>query len=235
MATISGNFLCYSAASGAANPTKITSIVFTTKRYDEDKIKLSATINFTIGPETGGNFIVGDGPRYLFVKYGDIFYQSSSNLTLNLGAATGTSRTYSTTGTVYITVGKNSGSGDFTFYIQEFLTSPGYGSSKAMIWNGKNASGGTVIMSGSSSWDAYVPPVVSPTVSFSSPSNNSIYTSGSVVNFSFSITKGTNSLSSWTLYKGTTLLKTESINTIITWRRKRYCWTYYWRNVGIPA
>ena len=212
MATISGNFLCYSAASGAANPTKITSIVFTTKRYDEDKIKLSATINFTIGPETGGNFIVGDGPRYLFVKYGGTFYQSSSNLTLNLGAATGTSRTYSTTGTVYITVGKNSGSGDFTFYIQEFLTSPGYGSSKAMIWNGKNASGGTVTMSGTSSWDAYVPPVVSPTVSFSSPSNNSIYTSGSVVNFSFSITKGTNSLSSWALYKGTTLLKTESIN-----------------------
>lgn len=212
MATISGNFLCYSAASSAANPTKITSIVFTTKRYDEDKIKLSATINFTIGPETGGNFIVGDGPRYLFVKYGGTFYQSSSNLTLNLGAATGTSRTYSTTGTVYITVGKNSGSGDFTFYIQEFLTSPGYGSSKAMIWNGKNASGGTVTMSGTSSWDAYVPPVVSPTVSFSSPSNNSIYTSGSVVNFSFSITKGTNSLSSWTLYKGTTPLKTESIN-----------------------
>ena len=212
MATIYGDFLCYSAASSAKNPTKITSIVFTTERYNEDIIRLNATINFTIGPETGGNFIVGNGPRYLFVKYNGNFYQSNSNLTLNLGAATETSRFYSTTGTVYITVGKNSGSGNFTFYIQEFLNFPGHGSSKAMIWNGQNASGGTVIMSGNSSWDAYVPPVESPAVSFSSPSNNSIYTSGSVVNFSFSITKGTNSLSSWTLYKGTTPLKTESIN-----------------------
>ncbi len=212
MATISGNFLCYSAASSAKNPTKITSIVFTTERYNEDIIRLNATINFIIGPETGGNFTVGNGPRYLFVKYNGNFYQSNSNLTLNLGKATGTSRSYSTTGTVYITVGKNSGSGNFTFYIQEFLNFPGHGSSKAMIWNGQNASGGAVIMSGNSSWDAYVPPVESPTVSFSSPSNNSIYTSGSVVNFSFRITKGTNSLSSWTLYKGTTLLKTESIN-----------------------
>ena len=193
MATISGDFLCYSAASSAENPTKITSIVFTTERYNEDKIKLNATINFTIGPKTGGNFIVGNGPRYLFVKYNGNFYQSNSNLTLNLGPATGTSRIYSTTGTVYITVGKNSGSGNFTFYIQEFLNFPGHGSSsKAMIWNGQNASGGAVIMSGNSSWDAYVPPVESPTVSFSSPSNNSIYTSGSVVNFSYSITKGTN-------------------------------------------
>ena len=71
MATISGDFLCYSAASSAENPTKITSIVFTTERYNEDKIKLNATINFTIGPKTGGNFIVGNGPRYLFVKYND--------------------------------------------------------------------------------------------------------------------------------------------------------------------
>lgn len=212
MATISGDFLCYSAASSAKNPTKITSIVFTTERYNEDIIRLNATINFTIGPKTGGNFIVGNGPRYLFVKYNGNFYQSNSNLTLNLGPATETSRFYSTTGTVYITVGKNSGSGNFTFYIQEFLNFPGHGSSKSMIWNGQNASGGTVIMSGNSSWDAYVPPVESPAVSFSSPSNNSIYTSGSVVNFSFSITKGTNSLSSWTLYKGTTPLKTESIN-----------------------
>lgn len=212
MATISGNFLCYSAASSAQNPTKITSIVFTTERYNEDIIRLNATINFTIGPKTGGNFTVGNGPRYLFVKYNGNFYQSNSNLTLNLGPATETSRFYSTTGTVYITVGKNSGSGNFTFYIQEFLNFPGHGSSKSMIWNGQNASGGAVIMSGNSSWDAYVPPVVNPTVSFSSPSNNSIYTSGSVVNFSFSITKGTNSLSSWTLYKGTTLLKTENIS-----------------------
>lgn len=212
MATISGNFLCYNAASSAKNPTKITSIVFTTERYNEDIIRLNATINFTIGPETGGNFTVGNGPRYLFVKYNGNFYQSNSNLTLNLGPATGTSRIYSTTGTVYITVGKNSGSGNFTFYIQEFLNSPGHGSSKSMIWNGQNASGGAVIMSGNSSWDAYVPPVVNPKVSFSSPSNNSIYTSGSVVNFSFNITKGTNSLSSWTLYKGTTLLKTENIS-----------------------
>lgn len=212
MATISGDFLCYSAASSAKNPTKITSIVFTTERYNEDIIRLNATINFTIGPKTGGNFTVGNGPRYLFVKYNGNFYQSNSNLTLNLGAATETSRFYSTTGTVYITVGKNSGSGNFTFYIQEFLNFPGHGSSKSMIWNGQNASGGAVIMSGNSSWDAYVPPVESPAVSFSSPSNNSIYTSGSVVNFSFSITKGTNSLSSWTLYKGTTPLKTESIN-----------------------
>ena len=212
MATISGNFLCYSAASSAKNPTKITSIVFTTERYNEDIIRLNATINFTIGPETGGNFTVGNGPRYLFVKYNGNFYQSNSNLTLNLGPATGTSRFYSTTGTVYITVGRNSGLGNFTFYIQEFLNSPGYGSSKSMIWNGQNASGGAVIMSGNSSWDAYVPPVESPAVSFSSPSNNSIYTSGSVVNFSFRITKGTNSLSSWTLYKGTTLLKTENIS-----------------------
>ena len=212
MATISGNFLCYSAASSAQNPTKITSIVFTTERYNEDIIRLNATINFTIGPKTGGNFTVGNGPRYLFVKYNGNFYQSNSNLTLNLGPATGTSRFYSTTGTVYITVGKNSGLGNFTFYIQEFLNAPGYGSSKSMIWNGQNASGGAVIMSGNSSWDAYVPPVESPTVSFSSPSNNSIYTSGSVVNFSFRITKGTNSLSSWTLYKGTTLLKTENIS-----------------------
>lgn len=212
MATISGDFLCYSAASSAKNPTKITSIVFTTERYNEDIIRLNATINFTIGPKTGGNFTVGNGPRYLFVKYNGNFYQSNSNLTLNLGAATETSRFYSTTGTVYITVGKNSGSGNFTFYIQEFLNFPGHGSSKSMIWNGQNASGGTVIMSGNSSWDAYVPPVVNPKVSFSSPSNNSIYTSGSVVNFSFNITKGTNSLSSWTLYKGTTLLKTENIS-----------------------
>ena len=212
MATISGNFLCYNAASSAQNPTKITSIVFTTERYNEDIIRLNATINFTIGPKTGGNFTVGNGPRYLFVKYNGNFYQSNSNLTLNLGPATGTSRFYSTTGTVYITVGKNSGLGNFTFYIQEFLNAPGYGSSKSMIWNGQNASGGAVIMSGNSSWDAYVPPVESPTVSFSSPSNNSIYTSGSVVNFSFRITKGTNSLSSWTLYKGTTLLKTENIS-----------------------
>ena len=212
MATISGNFLCYNAASSAKNPTKITSIVFTTERYNEDIIRLNATINFTIGPETGGNFTVGNGPRYLFVKYNGNFYQSNSILTLNLGPATGTSRIYSTTGTVYITVGKNSGSGNFTFYIQEFLNSPGHGSSKSMIWNGQNASGGAVIMSGNSSWDAYVPPVVNPKVSFSSPSNNSIYTSGSVVNFSFNITKGTNSLSSWTLYKGTTLLKTENIS-----------------------
>lgn len=212
MATISGDFLCYSAASSAKNPTKITSIVFTTERYNEDIIRLNATINFTIGPKTGGNFTVGNGPRYLFVKYNGNFYQSNSNLTLNLGAATETSRFYSTTGTVYITVGKNSGSGNFTFYIQEFLNFPGHGSSKSMIWNGQNASGGAVIMSGNSSWDAYVPPVVNPKVSFSSPSNNSIYTSGSVVNFSFNITKGTNSLSSWTLYKGTTLLKTENIS-----------------------
>ena len=212
MATISGNFLCYSAASSAQNPTKITSIVFTTERYNEDIIRLNATINFTIGPKTGGNFTVGNGPRYLFVKYNGNFYQSNSNLTLNLGPATGTSRFYSTTGTVYITVGKNSGLGNFTFYIQEFLNAPGYGNSKSMIWNGQNASGGAVIMSGNSSWDAYVPPVESPAVSFSSPSNNSIYTSGSVVNFSFRITKGTNSLSSWTLYKGTTLLKTENIS-----------------------
>ena len=212
MATISGNFLCYSAASSAKNPTKITSIVFTTERYNEDIIRLNATINFTIGPKTGGNFTVGNGPRYLFVKYNGNFYQSNSNLTLNLGPATGTSRFYSTTGTVYITVGKNSGSGNFTFYIQEFLNFPGHGSSKSMIWNGQNASGGAVIMSGNSSWDAYVPPVVNPKVSFSSPSNNSIYTSGSVVNFSFNITKGTNLLSSWTLYKGTTLLKTENIS-----------------------
>ena len=212
MATISGNFLCYNAASSAQNPTKITSIVFTTERYNEDIIRLNATINFTIGPKTGGNFTVGNGPRYLFVKYNGNFYQSNSNLTLNLGPATGTSRFYSTTGTVYITVGKNSGLGSFTFYIQEFLNAPGYGSSKSMIWNGQNASGGAVIMSGNSSWDAYVPPVESPAVSFSSPSNNSIYTSGSVVNFSFRITKGTNSLSSWTLYKGATLLKTENIS-----------------------
>lgn len=212
MATISGDFLCYSAASSAKNPTKITSIVFTTERYNEDIIRLNATINFTIGPKTGGNFTVGNGPRYLFVKYNGNFYQSNSNLTLNLGPATETSRFYSTTGTVYITVGKNSGSGNFTFYIQEFLNFPGHGSSKSMIWNGQNASGGAVIMSGNSSWDAYVPPVVNPKVSFSSPSNNSIYTSGSVVNFSFNITKGTNSLSSWTLYKGTTLLKTENIS-----------------------
>lgn len=212
MATISGDFLCYSAASSAKNPTKITSIVFTTERYNEDIIRLNATINFTIGPKTGGNFTVGNGPRYLFVKYNGNFYQSNSNLTLNLGVATETSRFYSTTGTVYITVGKNSGSGNFTFYIQEFLNFPGHGSSKSMIWNGQNASGGAVIMSGNSSWDAYVPPVVNPKVSFSSPSNNSIYTSGSVVNFSFNITKGTNSLSSWTLYKGTTLLKTENIS-----------------------
>ena len=85
MATISGNFLCYSAASSAKNPTKITSIVFTTERYNEDKIKLNATINFTIGPDTGGNFTVGDGPRYLFVKYNGNFYQSNSNLTLKPG------------------------------------------------------------------------------------------------------------------------------------------------------
>lgn len=212
MATIYGDFLCYSAASSAENPTKITSIVFTTERYNEDIIRLNATINFTIGPKTGGNFTVGNGPRYLFVKYNGNFYQSNSNLTLNLGTATGTSRSYSTTGTVYITVGKNSGLGNFTFYIQEFLNFPGHGNSKSMIWNGQNASGGAVIMSGNSSWDAYVPPVVNPKVSFSSPSNNSIYTSGSVVNFSFNITKGTNSLSSWTLYKGTTLLKTENIS-----------------------
>ena len=85
MATIYGDFLCYSAASSAKNPTKITSIVFTTERYNEDIIRLNATINFTIGPETGGNFIVGNGPRYLFVKYNGNFYQSNSNLTLNLG------------------------------------------------------------------------------------------------------------------------------------------------------
>lgn len=212
MATISGNFLCYSAASSANNPTKITSIVFTTERYDEDEIKLSATINFTIGPETGGNFTAGYGPRYLFVKYGNNFYKSSSNLILNLGPKKGYSWSYSTTGTIYIPVGKSSGSDNFTFYIQEFLGFPGHGDSKAMIWNGKNASGGAVTMSGTSSWNAYVPPVISPKVFFSSPANNSVYTSESVVNFSFSITKGTNSLSSWTLYKGTTPLKTEYIN-----------------------
>ena len=225
MATISGDFLCYSAASSAKNPTKITSIVFTTERYNEDIIRLNATINFTIGPKTGGNFTVGNGPRYLFVKYNGNFYQSNSNLTLNLGVATETSRFYSTTGTVYITVGKNSGSGNFTFYIQEFLNFPGHGSSKSMIWNGQNASGGAVIMSGNSSWDAYVPPVVNPKVSFSSPSNNSIYTSGSVVNFSFNITKGTNSLSSWTLYKGTTLLKTENISSSGTCTECRPCYS----------
>lgn len=198
-------YICASAKSSADNPTQVTNFSVSTTRPNSTTVRVTASFNFSISPETQGNFT-----HYLIIEYGGVYYGSSSAL-FSRGWWAGTLPSFTASASVDIPVGNtSSGSGIMKFYISNSSSSvpTAYGlNTTPMIWNGKDASGGNQLMSKTVSWEEYVPPITGPSLSSISVSpNQSYYPIGQNVTLSWTGYKGTGNITGYTLTKnGTTL------------------------------